>query len=113
MRTWTRSTSDRRGVIRCPQWYTGDMDNKVTAHQLLALKPGTRLRVKKNDAELLVELLDNPRLEPIGKPGLHRVRMKVCGALTPKPMAAGMFSPFSTQRGQTVNGAQVLEIMGV
>lgn len=87
------------------------MDNKVTANQLLALKPGTRLRVKKKDAELLVELLDSPRLEPIGKPGLHRVRMKVCGALGPRPMAAGAFSPFSTQKGQTVNGAQVIEIL--
>ena len=84
------------------------MDN-ITASQLLSLRTGARLRVKKKikkeETELIVQLLDTPRLEPIGKPGLHRVRMQVCGGLL------GSVSMFSTQRGRLVTGAEVIEIL--
>lgn len=49
----------------------------MTAKELLALKDGAKISIRKGDKVAEVVVKGRPELAPVGKPGIHRVRICV------------------------------------
>ena len=88
----------------------------MESKDLLALKKGATLLITSGDKTVTVVLQDRPTLAPVGKPGIHRVRLYVYDpsrmpnyAFRPEMDAASIAHDKRALR--EISGDKVLEIV--